>query len=54
MDREARIRDTESVRNREMTGRSQTLPWWLGRRGKDNRKQNTLASLLESEDRVKF
>jgi hypothetical protein len=26
-----------------MTGRSQTLPWWLERRrGKDDRKQNTL------------
>jgi hypothetical protein len=29
-----------------MTGTSQTLPWWLGRgRGKDDRKQNTSASL---------
>jgi hypothetical protein len=27
-----------------MTGRSQPLPWWLGgRRGKDDRKQNSLA-----------
>jgi hypothetical protein len=27
-----------------MTGRSRTLPWWLEeRRGKDDRKQNTLA-----------
>ncbi len=26
-----------------MIGRTQTLPWWLGGRGKDDRKQNTLA-----------
>ncbi len=31
-------------KSREMTGRSQTLQWWLGgSRGKDHRKQNTLA-----------
>jgi len=34
-----------------MTGtrKTQTLPWWLGgggRKGKDDRKQNTLAMLL--------
>ncbi len=32
-------------KRREMTGRSQTLPWWLGEeRGKDDRKQNTLVT----------
>jgi hypothetical protein len=46
MDRQARTGDTVLVKSREMTGRSQTLPWWLkGRGGKDDRKQNTLATL---------
>jgi hypothetical protein len=42
MDKQACIRDTVLVKNREMTGRSQTLLWWLreGGRGKDDRKQN--------------
>ncbi len=30
MDRQARTGCTVLVRTREMTGRSQTLPWWLG------------------------
>jgi hypothetical protein len=48
MDRQARIGDTVLVKSREMTGRSQTLPWWLGEEGgKDDRKQNTLALLYE-------
>jgi hypothetical protein len=34
------------VKSREMTGRSQTLRDGWGRRGKDDRKQNTLAPLL--------
>jgi hypothetical protein len=44
MDRQVRIDDTALVKSREMTGRSQTLPWWPGGggRGKDDRKQNTL------------
>jgi hypothetical protein len=29
MDRQARNRNTGLVKNREKTGRSQTLPWWL-------------------------
>jgi hypothetical protein len=33
MDRQARTRDTVLVMSREMTGRSQTLPWWLGEGG---------------------
>jgi len=38
MDRQARG-VTVLVKSGEMTGRSQTLPWWLGRRrGKDDRK----------------
>jgi hypothetical protein len=48
MDRQACTRDTVLVKSREMTGRSQTLPWWMGGgggRGKDDRKQNTLAPL---------
>ncbi len=45
-DRQARISDTVLVKSIEMTSRSQTLPWWLGEgRGKDDRKQNTLAPL---------
>ncbi len=40
MDRQARTGDTVRL---QIGVRSQTLPWWLGgRRGKDDRKQNTL------------
>jgi len=45
MVRQARTGDTVLAKSREMTGRTQTLPWpggW-GRTGKDDRKQNTLA-----------
>jgi hypothetical protein len=47
MDRQALTGDTVLVKHREMTGRSQTLPWWLeeGRIYKDDRKQNTLTPL---------
>jgi hypothetical protein len=31
MDRRVRTGDTVLVKRREMTGRTQTLPWWLGR-----------------------
>ncbi len=38
--------DTMLVKGREMTDRTQTLPWWLGgEKGKDDRKQNTLTFL---------
>jgi hypothetical protein len=30
MDRQARTRDTALAKSRELTGRSQTQPWWLG------------------------
>jgi hypothetical protein len=30
MDRQACNGDTVLIKTREMTGRSQTLPWWLG------------------------
>ncbi len=34
MARQLRIDDTEAlVKSRKMTGRSQTLPWWLGEEG---------------------
>ncbi len=33
MIRKARTGDTVSVKSREMTGRSQILPWWLWRKG---------------------
>ncbi len=34
------------VKSRERTGRTQTLPWWLGGEvGKDDIKPNTLAPL---------
>jgi hypothetical protein len=47
MIRHARTGDTVLVKSREMGGRTPTLPWWLvGARGKDDRKQNTLALLL--------
>ncbi len=31
MIRQARIGDTVLVKSREMTGRTRTMPWWLGR-----------------------
>jgi hypothetical protein len=43
MDRQARTGDTELVKSREMTGRSQILPWWMVEEDKDDRKQNILA-----------
>jgi hypothetical protein len=43
----------EALFSREMTGRTQTLPWWLGRMGKDDRKQNTLAALFRTLYTVK-
>jgi hypothetical protein len=45
MIRQARTGDTESVKSREKTDRTQTMPRGVwGRRGKDDRKQNTLAT----------
>ncbi len=38
LDRQARTGDTVLVKIREMTGRSQTLPWWLGAGEEDDRK----------------
>jgi hypothetical protein len=45
MIRQARIGDTVLVKSKEMTGRTQILLVAGGRRGKDDRKQNTLALL---------
>jgi hypothetical protein len=48
MDRKARAADTVLVK----TGRTQTLQWWLEGKGKDDRKQKTLAPLLlQTQDR---
>ncbi len=33
MDRQTRTGDTVLVKSREVTGRSQILPWWLGGEG---------------------
>ncbi len=33
MIRQARTGDTVLDKSREMTGRNQTLPWWLGKEG---------------------
>jgi hypothetical protein len=33
MDRQARTDDAVLVKRREMTGRTQTQPWWLGGEG---------------------
>ncbi len=53
MDRQAWTRDTVFVKNRGITGRSLTLQRRLGgRRGKDNRKQNTLALLIHPCNRA--
>ncbi len=38
MIRQARTGDTVLVKSREMTGRTQTLPWWLRGEGIKNRK----------------
>jgi len=46
MIRQVSTGDTVVVKRREMTGRTQTMPWWLGgRRGKDDRKQNRLGAV---------
>jgi hypothetical protein len=42
MDRQARTRDTVLVKSREMTGRSQTLPWWLREEGQRRQKTKYL------------
>ncbi len=47
MDRQARTSNTVSAKSREMTGRSLNPALVAGRRrGKDDRKQNTLAPLF--------
>ncbi len=43
MERQAHTGNTELVKSREMTGRSQTLPWWL-RRGGVKTTENQIAS----------
>ncbi len=53
MDRQARIRDTVLVKNRKMTGRSQTLLGGWGSRGKDDRKQNALAPVAHTSPHVR-
>ncbi len=48
MDRQARTSDTVLVKSRKMTGRSQTLPWWLGRGGiKTTENKIKLAPLMQ-------
>jgi hypothetical protein len=52
MDKQARIRDKGLVKNIEVTGRSQTLPWCLregGREGgvKTPENKNALATLMQ-------
>jgi hypothetical protein len=48
MDRQARTGDTVLLKIREMTGRTQTLPWWLGGKGgKGDRKQHTSTNSYE-------
>jgi hypothetical protein len=46
MDRQARTRDTVLVRCREMTDRSQTLPWWLEGGGVKTTEKNASAQLV--------
>ncbi len=54
IDRQARTYDTVLVKSREMTGRTQTLPWWLEEEGgTDDRKQNTLAPLISAVSKQK-
>ncbi len=50
MDRQARIGDTMLVKTREMTGRTQTLPWRLGEKGQRRQKTKYIGSvgLLEA------
>ncbi len=40
--RQARTGDTVLVKSKEMLGRAQTMPWWLGGR----QKKNTLVLLV--------
>jgi hypothetical protein len=52
MDRQARTRDTvlRVVKSREMTGRSQTLPYVSGgRRGKDDKQSKCIGPVAFSE-----
>jgi hypothetical protein len=60
MDRQARAGDTVlqfKVETRKISGGIQTLTWWLGvggrRRGKDDRKQNTLALLVSEKGKYR-
>ncbi len=55
MDKQVCIGDAVLVSNIEMTGRSQTLPWWLERNGvKTTEKQNTLAPLIDTYTHVQM
>jgi hypothetical protein len=55
MDRQASTADTVLVKSREMTGRSQTLLWWVGEKAgvktTEINKEKTLAPLLYTLDR---
>ncbi len=56
MDRQARNGDTVLVKSRDMTGRTQTLPWRLGGEGgggrEDERKQMQWPRWFVYEDTV--
>ncbi len=56
MDKQARTGDTVSVKSRQKTdiGAKHCRGGWGGRRGKDDRKQNTLAPLLTLISRIQL
>jgi hypothetical protein len=49
MDRQARTSDTVLVKSREMTGRSQTLPRWLGKGGEKTTENKRGPQRIEEE-----
>jgi hypothetical protein len=49
MDRQAPTGDTVYVKSREITVRTQTMPWWVGKKGKRRQKtKNALAPLFST------
>jgi hypothetical protein len=49
-DKQARTVDTVLVKSREMTGRTQTLPWWLKEEGvKTTENKKNIGPVAEQE-----
>ncbi len=46
--------DTVLAKHREMTGRTQTLPWWLGEKGKRRQKIKYIGPVVGDHCKVVF